>query len=260
MLDICVVSYNTVDKLKRFLETVNLSDPSLWNLYVADNGSTDGSQKLIMDNIGTYNIDMAFYNENIGFSRACNQLASMGDNEIVGLFNADVWMQPGQVKYLLDSFAENPDMAIMGPKEMDERGEIVHAGIFGPPTAPKHRGWREWDRADKKYKDTVRCLTVSGSAYLVRRSVWDDLTNCPIYQDKYKAQGAFLPTRHYYEETWCSYHALAHDYQVWYDGRMPSLGHSWHASSAVGGFADTLFTESQAIFREACDLHGIPRD
>ena len=260
MLDICVVSYNTVDKLKRFLETVNLSDPSLWNLYVADNGSTDGSQKLIEDNMDTYNITKAFYNENIGFASACNQLAALGDSEIVGLFNADVWMVPGHVNNLLETLAENPNIAILGPKQMDERHEIVHAGIFGPMTAPTHRGWRESDPTDSMYKDLVQCLTVSGSAYLVRRSVWDSLTSCPIYQEQFECDGAFLPTKHYYDETWCSYHAIAHGYEVWYDGRMPSFGHSWHASSTVGGFADALFTVSQKMFREACDNHGIPHD
>ena len=53
---------------------------------------------------------------------------------------------------------------------------------------------------------------------------------------------------------------MAHDYQVWYDGRMPSLGHSWHASSTVGGFADSQFPISREIFRKACDNHGIPHD
>lgn len=260
MLDICVVSYNTVDKLKRFLETINESDPSLWKLYVADNGSTDGSQQFIQDNLETYNITQGFYNENIGFAAACNNLASIGNSEIVGLFNADVWMVPDHIKYILDCFADNPNMDIMGPKQRNERHQIVHAGIFGSMTAPAHRGWKEFDPDDQKYRDRQQCLTVSGSAYLIRRSTWNSLTACPIYQEGFEANGAFLPTNHYFEETFCSYHAHSHGYEVWYDGIIPSMGHSWHASSEIGGSADLQFASSQQMFRSACDQHDIPHD
>ena len=259
-LDICIVNYNTVDKLKRLLETVNQSDPALWNVYVADNASTDGSQKFLEDNQATYNITQTFYNENIGFAKACNQLAAVSNNEIIGLFNADVWMYPNHVAMLLNTFAEHPNIHIMGPKQRNEKGAIVHSGIFGSLEQPKHRGWQEFDEHDRMYRDLHRCVTVSGSAYLIRREVWNDLTGCPIYQERTKADGAFLPTPHYYEETWCSYHAAAHGYEVWYDGRMPSLGHTWHASSNVGGTADAQFPVSQKMFREMCDAHNIPHD
>ncbi len=73
------------------------------------------------------------------------------------------------------------------------------------------------------------------------------------------ATGAFLPTPHYYEETWCSYFARHLGYNVVYDGSV-SIGHSWHKSSAVGGEADSKFKESQSIFRKACDYMGIERD
>lgn len=260
MLDICCVNFNTADKLKRFLETVNQSNPSLWNLYVADNGSTDGSIELLKENLYTYNIEQGYFNENIGFANACNQLASLGNADIIGLFNADVWLMPNHVDYILKSFADNPNMAIMGPKQRNEQGQVVHAGIFGSHTKPRHRGWRSFDPHDQLYRDYNRCLTVSGSAYFIRRSVWDALTNCEIYQKGYGANGAFLPTPHYYEETYCSVHALSHGYEVWYDGRFPSLGHSWHASSEVGGETDAQFGISQMIFRSACDMHSIPHD
>lgn len=62
-----------------------------------------------------------------------------------------------------------------------------------------------------------------------------------------------------YEETWCSYHARAHGFNVVYDGSI-SIGHSWHASSPVGGKQDRHFKESQRLFRRACLIHEIECD
>ena len=84
------------------------------------------------------------------------------------------------------------------------------------------------------------------------------------YQSMYPGVlGAFLPTPHYYEETWCSYFARHRGYNVVYDGSV-SIGHSWHASSPKPGEgyseADSKFKVSQEIFRKACDQLGIERD
>jgi hypothetical protein len=114
------------------------------------------------------------------------------------------------------------------------------------------------------YRDQINCVTVSGSAYFVRRDVWDDMTNNKQYRELYPdAIGAFLPTPHYYEETWCSYFARHLGYNVVYDGSI-SIGHSWHASSPKPGEgisnADKYFPISREIFRKACDHIGIERD
>jgi hypothetical protein len=147
---------------------------------------------------------------------------------------------------------------------MDENYRITHAGIVGTNTHPSHRGWREYDPLDNLFKDRVNCITVSGSAYFIRRYVWDALTNNTKYREMYPdAIGAFLPTPHYYEETWCSYFARHLGYNVVYDGTV-TIGHSWHASSPKPGegysHADAQFAVSREIFRSACDFIGIERD
>jgi hypothetical protein len=101
---------------------------------------------------------------------------------------------------------------------------------------------------------------VSGSAYFIKRKVWDFLTECPTYREVApKARGAFLPTSHYFEETFCSYHAQAHGWKVMYYGPVV-IRHEWHQASPVGGWAERQFPVSQKYFREACGRHGIPCD
>lgn len=263
MIDLCVINYNTRPLLNRFLDVLHSdlhNTPKVWNLFIADNGSQDDSASWLKYNFERYKINKLYINDNIGYSGACNQLAAAGSSNIIALLNADVWITSEALVRAQKIFDDNPDIHILGPKQRDENGLITHAGIVGTNTAPAHRGWRQSDFNDELYKDRVPCVTVSGSAYFIRREVWNTLTNHPKYQEMYPgATGAFLPTPHYYEETWCSYFARHLGYNVVYDGSV-SIGHSWHKSSPVGGEADSKFKESQEIFRKACDYMGIERD
>lgn len=263
MIDLCVVSYNTRPLLNRLLDCLSHDlhqTPKVWSLYIAENGSQDDSIDWLKYNHDRYNVTRFYDNENIGYSAACNQLAAAGNGEIIGLLNSDVWMSSSDLVKIENIFLENENIHILGPKQRDESGSITHAGIIGSNTQPRHRGWRESDPSDILYRDRVECVTVSGSAYFIRRSVWDSLTNDEQYRQMYPdATGAFLPTPHYYEETWCSYFARHRGYNVVYDGSV-SIGHSWHKSSPVGGEADGKFAISREIFRKACDTIGIERD
>jgi glycosyltransferase involved in cell wall biosynthesis len=275
MIDLCVVSYNTKDKLQRLVETL-ASDykPGQLSLYVLDNNSSDGSAEYLADVVRPMNWpgEIILSSFNYGYAFACNLLASRGSGNIVGLLNADVWMRTQDVA-TIESRMYELDAEVYGPKQRDEFGRVTHAGIFGTNSQPQHRGWKIHDPADRLFRDTLDAVTVSGSAYFVKRTVWENLTYDPEYINllghlvgtgaiplwSVASDGAFLPTPHYYEETWCSYYARHRGYRVVYDGYV-SIGHSWHASSDVGGEPDSKFKVSQSIFREACDFMGIDHD
>jgi glycosyltransferase involved in cell wall biosynthesis len=275
MIDLCVVSYNTKEKLQRLIETLASDyDSNIFNLYIFDNNSTDGTKEYINDSIRNLGwqgsvIDSNF---NYGYAYACNFLASESRSDVIGLLNADVWLRSRDVARIEERMIElNTD--ILGPKQRDEDGNITHAGIFGSNTEPQHRAWKVSDPDDTLFRDSLNAVTVSGSAYFVNRLTWENLGN----DDEYLAllqhlveknciptwsssiRGAFLPTPHYYEETWCSYFARHRGYNIMYDGEV-SIGHSWHASSEIGGEPDSKFKISQAIFRESCDFMGIEHD
>lgn len=250
-----VVNYHTPADLQRFLESANRHPPScdatLTVIDVAvEPAVTDftwsGGRGLVL---GVAN--------NIGYARACNYGATRGTNSVLALFNADVELSNGALDACHDALLEN-EWGILGPRQVDRRGRIRHAGIFGTHDKPVHRGWHEQDRG--QYTDMCEAVTVSGAAYFVKRTVWNLLTCCPLYRDiAPDAQGAFLPTTHYYEETWCSYHAWAHGHRVMYFGACTII-HEWHQASPVGGWAERQMPLSRDYFRSACDLHQIPRD
>lgn len=266
-VDLCVVTYNNRPHIERLLETLfntihevhPVTQDDAWWLHIADNGSTDGTREYLDSVSRRFHFDSLVYNNNVGYAEACNQLAAMGNCDNIALLNGDVWFTSQNVVDLDRFLRTHSDVAVVGPKSRNEACQINHAGIDGTNERPYHRSWMKEDVGDVFHRDVVPMVSVSGSAFFVNRSIWNELKDCPIYQSLHPGAGAFLPTRHYYEETWFAYHARAHGYNVMYNGEV-SIGHTWHASSPVGGEADKEFQVSRAMFREACDAHGILRD
>jgi glycosyltransferase involved in cell wall biosynthesis len=287
MLYLLIVSYNNRRMLERLMlglshlkEGYGLREGV--SLYVQDNGSTDGSIEYLELLARKGHIEKLVLSDNVGYALACNNLADLSRgcmteyNDVLGFLNADVWMDWKDQFKIREFFKENQDVAIMGPKQRNEAGRITHAGIFGTNEAPKHRGWQHPDIRDQLYHDVVDAVTVSGSAYFIRRKICDELSDNPAYQEiydellpetlkllnvelPYSVRGAFLPTPFYYEETFCSYYARHMGHRLVYNGNI-SIGHSWHGSVKTGSKMDQMFRPSRDMFRRACDKLGINHD
>jgi len=261
-VDLLVVSYNTKDKLKRFLDTIHKDyEEGIWKLYIAENDSQDGTQEWLIENAEDYIIEEIRYNRNIGYAGAINDLAFRSNSEFLCALNADTWFSTHHVIEAMESFRQLPNAAIIGPKQMDEQNRIRHGGIFWDGIGnPIHRAWGKYDPHDQYINDLQQCWTVSGSIYYVRRSAWDRMTSYPPYRELFPdVKGAFLPTPHYFEETFCSQLAHHLGYEVWYDGRVETAGHSWHASNNPGDNNDN-WSISRGLYIETCNRLGIPHE
>lgn len=276
MIDLCVVGYNSRLLLNRLIDNIKPEERGgLYRLFIQDNASTDGTEGYLTLLDSQKWLDDWAISANVGYAYACNRLASRGWGDIIGLMNADVWLTVEDLQAIQKFFDDNPDVAIMGPKQRDENGRITHAGIFGTNKAPKHRAWQLADPMDRLYRDVREAVTVSGSAYFIRRDVWNTLADDGQYRkifDRVTNQtaellsvkpefhyGPFLPTPFYYEETFCSYYARHEGFKLVYNGEI-SIGHSWHGSVETGSFMDKMFRPSSRFFAEACDELGIEHD
>lgn len=184
----------------------------------------------------------------LSYSQAIHLGVKQGSAPIVCALNADVECK-GSQRPVLDLF-EDPEVAVVGPLQVDARGFIRHGGIFGTNEAPLHRGFGDpiskWDPPRAPLRRTEDAITVSGSVYYARRSVWDEL-------------GGFLDTPHYFEETWFSYLVRHRGHRVLYTGEVEWL-HHWNSAPASDREKGEWFAESQAIFRAACAAEGIACD
>lgn len=256
-IDLVVVNYHTPDDLERFLLSLERHPPTVAASLTIVDVETDADEP---DTI-TWTQGVArriATTTNIGYGRACNLGAHNNDGDVIALFNADVELTEGAVDRCYMALSSAPGWGVLGPRQIDTANRIRHAGIFGTNRAPRHRGWNEIDKG--QYADICEAVTVAGSAYFIKRHVWNELTSCNLFRDVAPGEpGAFLPTPHYYEETYCSLHAREHGHSVNYYGPV-TIMHKWHRASPVGGWAEQQMPHSRRIFRAACDHHGIAHD
>lgn len=258
-LSAVVVNYRTPHDLEEFLQSWVKYAPPWADLTIANvqprEEDHDVALRYVNDSIGD-----SFWAENVGYGVACNAVATRMTGNVLAFFNADVVLTEGSLEACTGALLAQPEWAVLGPRQVSHEKKLTHAGIVGSLSKPRHRGWQQRDQG--QYADVVDDVpTVSGAAYFIKRSVWEELHQCPVFQQIAPgAQGAFLPTKHYWNETWTSYHAIAHGgYKVVYFGPV-TIVHKWHRASPMGGWGEQNVRHDQAMFREACRIHGIPCD
>jgi len=250
-VDVVVVNYHTDELLYDFIESYEKSWFEGCTLTVVD---VEGGRDMVDTTIPASL--WITTSQNIGYARACNLGAEKGKNDVILLANADTLLEPDAFSQCYGALEHFAEWGILGPRQVDDNNRITAGGIFGTETNIGQRGWQEYDHG--QYSD-IRddAKSVSGSLYFIKRSVWQELTDCP-YMQQYSPgiKGAFIETPHYYEETACSYHARAHGYKIVFYGPARMV-HLWHRASPHGGRADQQVETSKAMMRDFCRQHGI---
>ncbi len=261
-IDLIVVNYQTPADLRDFCASYVRHFPTVPStLHIVCNEVTDRDRKTVEEILPTLprDVEVYLFEKNLFYSGAANKAAAVSHRETLCILNADTQFKEHTIDKCFNALMDNPSWGALGPLQIGDKGEITHAGIFGTLDSPKHRGWQM--RPRDEYRDVVdSAVTISGAAYFTKRSVWDELDKCPTYRSLHpRAVGPFLPTPHYYEETWFSYHLQAHGYKCVYFGEAEMI-HRWHKASPPGGWADQQMPVSRKMFRDACDHHNIVHD
>lgn len=259
LVDLVAVAYQAPRETEQFLTSLaNVDVP--FTLCVVENNSPDPKVREILESgIGDVqrldmctNASLVLNGTNEGYARAINHGVTLGEAPYVAALNCDVQFLVGQTYPIVQYFEDHGDVGVVGPRTTNSNNRLTHAGIFQTLTGDQHRAWLHPDQST--YWDVRDVPTVSGATYFARRSMWDELTACPRFRRVAPdAEGAFLPTDHFYEETWCSYHARAHNWRCVYLGTSKMI-HEWHRSSPPGSIP---MKEAKALFQHACMTHGI---
>lgn len=254
-----VVHFHTPDMTERFIQSCS---PQVRQLVVMVNEATDEDYRWINNRDQEENVSFFYNEENVGYARAVNRGVSLippTPDGTIAIFNSDVVVPEGGIAHMEKSLWARDDVVIAGPLQVDLSGRVTHAGIFGTLERPHHRSFHQ--RRSPAVQD-IRddCVTVSGSAYFVKRWWWDHQTNDPDYQAVAPgAVGAFLPVQMYFEETFCSYFAKHRGKLIRYDGTVEFV-HEWAKSSTDRPQVAAWMKESRETFRRACGELGIPCD
>lgn len=126
-----IVTYNGMTWLEQCLASVmNSTVPS--DLFIVDNGSTDGSVEFIKEHYPDSNFIQS--KENLGFGKANNlglSYAVNNDYDYVYLLNQDAWIEPDTFEALIKISIQNPDMAILSPLQMNREKTKLDRNFAG---------------------------------------------------------------------------------------------------------------------------------
>jgi GT2 family glycosyltransferase len=182
---IAVVSWNTRDLLRRCLQSMRPEvDAGRAEVWVVDNGSADGSRELVAEQFGW--ASLLTPEENLGFGRAVNLVASETSGDWIVAANADVALEPGALKALIEAGEEDGRVGAVAPRLLLPDGSTQHSvhsfprlGSLALFNSGLHRLAR--GRADElalpPYWDPERAREVDwaiGAFLLLRREAFDE--------------------------------------------------------------------------------------
>lgn len=123
MIDVVVVTYNTLDMTRRCLEAL----PAGVEPIVVDNASTDGTA----DALDVIRVEPP----GLGFAAACNLGARHGAAPLILFLNSDILCPPGSVERLAAELEARPDAVAAGGRLVDPGTDRTQAA-YRPRTFP----------------------------------------------------------------------------------------------------------------------------
>ena len=181
-----VVNYETGDRLAHCVRSV-LADTSAGpvELVVVDNGSTDGSVDTLRAAVP--DVRVVSPPENLGYARAANLGIAATRAPVVAVLNADIVVEPGAAKVLVDRLDREARLGACGPRLRNPDGTDYPSSRTMPsiPVAVGHAVFVLW-KPDNRYTSHYRQLdadpatprlvdVVSGAAIWFRRAALDDV-------------------------------------------------------------------------------------
>lgn len=177
---IVILNWNGIDYLKKFLDkVVRFSCLPGTEVYIADNGSTDGSAAWIEEN--HKEVKLIRLDSNHGFAGGYNLALSKIAAEYFILLNSDIEVTENWVEPLISFLKENPDVASCQPKILSyrQRDHFEYAGAAGGYIDrygfPFCRG-RIFNKTEKdtgQYNDQVDIFWSTGACMGVRATAWE---------------------------------------------------------------------------------------
>ncbi len=128
---IVILNWNGKHHLQRFLPNVIKHTPDWVDIYVADNGSTDGSAQCVEELFPS--IKIVRLDKNYGFAGGYNLALQKIVADYYILLNSDVEVTEGWIEPLVASLDNNDDTAAVAPKIMSlaEPDKFEYAGAVG---------------------------------------------------------------------------------------------------------------------------------
>lgn len=178
---VVILNWNGEQMLKRYLPSVvrHSALPDC-EVVVADNGSTDGSLRLLRRDFPS--VRLITFRQNYGFAEGYNRALEQVDSTYTVLLNSDVEVTDGWLTPLIAYMDEHPDVAAVQPKILSDRDRtrFEHAGAAGgylnrlgyPYCRGRILSWTAKDEG--QYDSIVNVDWCSGACMCVRTKAYKE--------------------------------------------------------------------------------------
>lgn len=197
---VIIPNYNGAKYLKVCLDSLSRQTFRAFEIIVIDNGSTDGSCKLLEREFS--GVKLIKLDKNYGFSRAVNEGIKSCSGEYVVLLNNDVEVEPDWLSELASCIEHDEKVFSCSSKmvRFSERDKIDDAGDMYTIL-----GWA-YKRGDGKnislYSKNEEVFSSCAGAAIYRKSMLDETVGC--FDERFFA---------YMEDVDLSYRAKIHGYK-----------------------------------------------
>lgn len=130
LVSVIVPSWNTRELLRACLESLKGSLPPSSEVIVVDNGSRDGSARMVHEQFPW--VRLVRNARNTGFAHACNQGVELARGAYVLFLNSDAQVVGDAVRRLVAFLEENPKYGAVAPRLLDADGTTQRAHMRFP--------------------------------------------------------------------------------------------------------------------------------
>jgi GT2 family glycosyltransferase len=251
-VSVAIVSLNTRALLQECLRSVFASAGATYEVFVVDNGSTDGSPEMVATAFPA--VRLICNNENRGFAAASNLAVAQASGRHLLLLNPDTVVQPGTLREMAAFLDQHPDAAICGPRILFPDGRFQSCGYRFPTLMSEIRQSRNIDRVLRWLVGHEPPLVVRDTPYEVD---WVDGA-CLLIRREAVAQLGMLDEQYflYAEELdWC-YRARKAGWSVYALPHVEMLHHQGQSSGQMSDFSLGYLIETKLRYYRK--HHGLP--
>jgi GT2 family glycosyltransferase len=174
LISVIIPNWNGAHHLRTCLDSLRGQSYPCVEIIVVDNGSTDGSLRLLEEEYPS-STTIAL-GENRGFAGACNVGIRASRGQFVALLNNDTEAEAQWLAEVVSTFRGHPEAGIVASKmRLFDRREVFHAAgdFYRRDGIPGNRG--VWQRDVGQYDCEEEVFSANGGSAAYRRSMLDEI-------------------------------------------------------------------------------------
>lgn len=166
---IIILDYEKSERVCQNVESLQKQQTNFpFEIIIALNATTPKKEAKLKPLARFPNVKFVFQQENLGYPKGNNRAASQAQGEFLFIVNPDiVWCEPKTLQQLVDFLEQNPEVGVVGPRQLEE------------PTGATALTIRAWP---KLWCQIVRRTSLKDLAFFREKVAYDEMRHLDLTQ------------------------------------------------------------------------------